>query len=121
MKQSTLRLAMAAFLSAFTLSACGSDPPRNADVTPELNIPVVDSPVIATEVLEDSAPPAAAVDSEPTGQCDPNYTPCVPIDSDVDCAGGKGNGPSYVVGPVRVVGGDPYGLDGDGDGVGCEN
>jgi len=57
----------------------------------------------------------------PPGQCDPNYTPCVPIDSDVDCAGGKGDGPSYVRGPVRVVGVDRYGLDQDGDGVGCEN
>ena len=54
-------------------------------------------------------------------QCDPNYTPCVPIDRDVDCAGGKGNGPSYVAGPVRVIKDDPYRLDGDHDGVGCEN
>jgi hypothetical protein len=56
-----------------------------------------------------------------SGKCDPNYTPCVPIDRDVDCAGGKGDGPSYVRGPVRVVGVDRYGLDQDGDGVGCEN
>ena len=53
-------------------------------------------------------------------ECDPNYDPCVPIDSDVDCAGGKGNGPSYVRGPVRVVGQDIYGLDRDNDGIGCE-
>jgi hypothetical protein len=44
----------------------------------------------------------------------------VPIASDVDCAGGSGNGPAYVSGPVRVVGSDIYGLDRDGDGVGCE-
>ena len=32
--------------------------------------------------------------------CDPNYTgACVPIASDVDCAGGSGNGPAYVEGP----------------------
>lgn len=53
-------------------------------------------------------------------ECDPNYTPCVPIASDVDCAGGKGNGPAYVRGPVRVIGQDIYGLDRDNDGVGCE-
>jgi hypothetical protein len=53
-------------------------------------------------------------------QCDPNYTGCVPIASDVDCAGGKGNGPAYVRGPVTVTGSDIYGLDGDGDGIGCE-
>jgi hypothetical protein len=45
----------------------------------------------------------------------------VPIVSDVDCAGGSGKGPSYVDGPVRVIGEDVYGLDGDDNyGVGCE-
>lgn len=53
--------------------------------------------------------------------CDPNYAgACVPIASDVDCQGGRGNGPAYVRGPVRVVGEDIYGLDGDDDGIGCE-
>lgn len=55
-----------------------------------------------------------------SSHCDPNYSPCVPIASDVDCAGGSGNGPAYVQGPVRVIGRDIYGLDYDGDGVGCE-
>jgi len=55
-------------------------------------------------------------------ECDPNYTgACVPIASDVDCSSGSGNGPAYVVGPVYVVGRDIYGLDRDGDGIGCEN
>ncbi len=54
--------------------------------------------------------------------CDPNYEGvCVPIASDVDCAGGSGNGPAYVQGPVYVVGRDIYDLDRDGDGVACEN
>jgi len=44
----------------------------------------------------------------------------VPIASDVDCAGGKGNGPAYVKGPVKVIGKDIYKLDGDHDGIGCE-
>lgn len=53
--------------------------------------------------------------------CDSNYSgDCVPIASDVDCAKGSGNGPAYVRGPVYVVGTDIYGLDRDGDGVGCE-
>ncbi len=34
--------------------------------------------------------------------------------------GDTGNGPAYVYGPVYVVGYDIYGLDRDGDGVGCE-
>ncbi|MGH4024403.1 MAG: hypothetical protein ACRDRV_07435 [Pseudonocardiaceae bacterium] len=40
---------------------------------------------------------------------------------DVDCAGGSGNGPAYVQGPVRVVGSDIYGLDRDSDGEGCDD
>lgn len=54
--------------------------------------------------------------------CDPNYEgACVPIASDVDCAGGSGNAPEYVQGPVYVVGQDIHGLDRDEGGVGCEN
>lgn len=56
----------------------------------------------------------------PPSDCDPNYSGCVPIASDVDCAGGSGNGPAYVQGPVSVIGSDIYGLDSDGDGIGCE-
>lgn len=48
------------------------------------------------------------------------YDPCLPPGPDVDCAGGSGDGPRYVEGPVTVTGSDPYGLDSDGDGVGCE-
>ena len=51
--------------------------------------------------------------------CDPNYTGCVPIASDVDCAGGSGNGPAYT-GTVRVIGSDIYDLDRDGNGLACE-
>jgi resuscitation-promoting factor RpfB len=62
-----------------------------------------------------------AVGIKATQQCDPNYSgACVPIASDVDCAGGSGNGPAYVQGPVQVVGTDIYGLDRNGDGIGCE-
>lgn len=44
----------------------------------------------------------------------------VRIASDVDCMGGSGNGPGYVQGPVYVGSSDPNGLDGDGNGWGCE-
>ncbi len=57
---------------------------------------------------------------EPTRQCDPNYGGCVPIAYDVDCAGGSGDGPAYVSGPVQVIGSDIYDLDRDGDGWGCD-
>ncbi len=65
------------------------------------------------------APPTEPAPTQPEG-CDPNYSPCVPIARDVDCADGDGNGPAYVRGPVRIIGEDIYDLDGDGDGIGCE-
>lgn len=52
--------------------------------------------------------------------CSPNYTPCVPVASDVDCAGGSGDGPIYIIGQVQVIGSDVYGLDADHNGIGCE-
>jgi len=54
-----------------------------------------------------------------TPNCTPGYSPCLPPASDYDCAGGSGDGPKYT-GLVRVTGSDPYGLDADNDGYGCE-
>jgi hypothetical protein len=100
-----------------------------------------DSPVrnepVATRVAESAPPevepplavrgPAAHAD-EPAPRsaaqdgCNRNYIPCVPDDPvDVDCAGGSGNGPSYVTGPVQVIGEDVYGLDADHNGIACES
>ena len=70
--------------------------------------------------IEQPAPPPPAAEPAPQQQCDPNYSGCVPIASDVDCAGGSGNGPAYVDGPVDVIGTDIYDLDRDGDGTACE-
>ncbi|WP_251046002.1 hypothetical protein [Arthrobacter sp. ISL-85] len=69
-----------------------------------------------------AAPPAPAAQPVPGTNpgCDPNYSGCVPIASDVDCAGGSGNGPAYVRGPIQVTGRDIYGLDADHDGIACE-
>jgi resuscitation-promoting factor RpfB len=64
----------------------------------------------------------------PPPPCTPGYSPCIPPDGDVDCAGGEGKGPRYEgqggvpFGPFTVTGSDPYGLDGyDNDGRGCES
>jgi hypothetical protein len=51
--------------------------------------------------------------------CTPGYSPCLPRASDYDCRGGSGNGPKYT-GPVRVTGSDPYHLDRNRNGKGCE-
>lgn len=55
-----------------------------------------------------------------SGSCHPSYRgACLDANaSDYDCAGGSGNGPLYT-GRVEVVGADDFGLDRDGDGVGC--
>lgn len=58
---------------------------------------------------------AAAVATSPgagPAVCHPNYDPCLPIVEDLNC--------SAVDGPVRVLGADPYHLDGDGNGMGCQ-
>jgi len=53
--------------------------------------------------------------------CNSNYSgACLDKPGDYDCAGGSGNGPNYVHGPIRVIGIDVYGLDRDGDGIACE-
>lgn len=85
-----------------------------AEVTPE---------PVAQAVVEVAPTPAPVVveEPEPVSDCDPNYGGCVPVARDVDCASGSGNGPVYATGPVEVIGTDIYGLDGDGDGTGCNS
>lgn len=76
---------------------------------------------VVTPTTRVAPAPAAATSA---GGCHPSYAgACVPSGfSDVDCAGGKGNGPGYVSAKnFRVVGPDVYGLDSDGDGLACES
>ena len=63
----------------------------------------------------------APVDAS-SDDCNPHYSDCVPNDpDDVDCWGNGGNGPSYQYTEVSLLdGADPYGLDGDNDGFGCD-
>lgn len=73
-------------------------------------------------------PPPTTVPPPPTTatprNCDPAY-PDVCLHQgigDYDCAGGSGNGPNYVEGPLQVLPPDPFDLDGnDNDGIGCES
>lgn len=41
------------------------------------------------------------------------YSPCLAVVADLDCG--------EINGPVRVTGDDPYRLDADGDGIGCDS
>lgn len=88
--------------------------------------PVVVDPQPVETITEEPAPPpppppAPEPEPAPAPSCDPNYSGCVPVASDVDCAGGSGNGPAYVDGPIRVTGSDIYDLDRDGDGTACDS
>lgn len=65
---------------------------------------------------------AGEIEEESSPECDPNYEGECLKDGigDYDCAGGSGNGPNYVYSEVRVVGVDVFGLDANGNGIGCE-
>jgi len=96
------------------LSGCPTEPAVASRLvtSPKASTPVASAPPVAA--------PAPAPEQAPAG-CDPNYAgQCVPIASDVDCAGGSGNGPAYTQGPVRIIGKDIYQLDRDGDGIACD-
>lgn len=56
----------------------------------------------------------AEISNTPSGNCDPNYSPCVPYSaSDLDCPD--------IGFSVTVVGSDLHRLDADNDGLGCES
>jgi hypothetical protein len=65
---------------------------------------------------------SGAQSPDTAANCHPSYEgECLdPSSYDYDCAGGSGDGPGYVLGTVNVVGPDDYGLDADGDGMGCD-
>ncbi len=75
----------------------------------------------AAELAEREAEEAAEEEGELAAEeCDPNYSGCLdPNSPDYDCEGGSGDGPDYT-GTVTVLGVDHYGLDADGDGIGCD-
>jgi hypothetical protein len=61
-----------------------------------------------------------SIEEQEAEECNPNYSGCLdPYASDYDCEGGSGDGPLYT-GTVEVKGYDEYGLDDDGDGIGCD-
>src|SRR5882724_5684914 len=73
----------------------------------ETTAPVTEVTTVGAKVAPTQPPSSVgpkATSTQQPSQCDPNYSgACVPIASDVDCAGGSGNGPAYVQGPVTVV------------------
>jgi beta-lactam-binding protein with PASTA domain len=79
-------------------------------------------------VISKTPPPPTTATPPPTTAAPRNCNPAYPDVclhqgiGDYDCAGGSGNGPNYVEGPLRVLPPDPFDLDGnDNDGIGCES
>ena len=61
---------------------------------------------------------SAASKPSDSSQCDPNYSPCIPISAtDLNCPD------LYALGisSIKVVGNDPHKFDRDRDGIACEN
>ena len=86
----------------------------------------IDTSVVAPMAQEQkqATPTLRAITAEketkPVSSCHPGYSGCLKQNAgDYDCSGGSGNGPNYT-GRVQVYGSDPFGLDRDNDGWGCE-
>ena len=102
--------------------------PKPATPTTHVTVAPPTVPPTAPPTVPQTAPPQPTVPAPAAPQitqpaapaCTPGYDPCIPPGPDVDCAGGSGNGPRYVQGPVHVTGPDIYGLDADGNGIGCQ-
>jgi PASTA domain len=117
--QGTIRYQTTSRFRAGTVISQSRGP--GASVRPDSRIALVVAeapPPPATRTTTPPPPPPA-----PAGDCDPSYPDvCLdPAAEDYDCAGGSGNGPEYVDGPIRVRPPDPFDLDRDGDGSGCED
>ncbi len=80
-------------------------------------LPVVASllPVVASvlPVVASVLPVVASVGPAGAQSCQAGYSPCLPIVADLDCG--------EIGYQVQVTGADPYRLDADNDGIGCES
>jgi hypothetical protein len=137
-----------ALLASFALTACKDVTPTAApglgqasttiatqppvSEPPTTEPPTTEPPTTAPRTTHRTPPtthrppttrPAPKTTRAPASNCDPSYPGSCLHDGigDYDCAGGSGNGPNYVSGPVRVRPPDPFDLDRDGDGLGCED
>jgi hypothetical protein len=95
------------FLLVWSLSGCGGA----TEPFPPVEAPDLDLPIPTVEAPELDTP----LPSMPRGGCHPSYpSVCIPsAPPDLDC----GDIPHS---RFQVIGADPHGFDGDGDGVGCE-
>ena len=109
------------FVSDARLKADGCPPTKRGMLLRALPLALALLLAVALNGCASTPTAGGSAQSSAAGECHPNYAgACLDPDSpDYDCAGGRGNGPDYT-GPVQSIGGDPYGLDADGDGSACE-
>jgi hypothetical protein len=101
---------MALGVSAFDSSVSSSSYSINEQIDSDTSEPIKTT----------NRPVPKATESNQASNCHPNYSGCLKINAgDYDCSSGSGNGPNYT-GPVRVYESDPFDLDRDNDGWGCE-
>ena len=80
----------------------------------KLLLPVITAALLVLAAQASARPSPSSVPST-TAACAPGYKPCLPVVADLNC-----DDIADRLKPVRVTGSDPYGLDRDGDGLGCE-
>lgn len=98
-------------------AAVNVEPVTPASISKVETKPVVPKEGVSVKKIE-TAP--ALTQPKAITDCHPSYSGCLKINAgDYDCKGGSGNGPNYT-GPVSVSGSDPFDLDRDGDGTGCD-
>lgn len=107
--------AVAFGIVVWLLTACAYNEAAVPTLTPQGRIPTAEMQPTVTI-------PKPLLPASSAGNCSRCYPQvCLKMNAgDYDCAGGSGNGPNYVSGPVEVAGCDPFGLDRDRDGWGCE-
>jgi hypothetical protein len=102
-------------------SGFAPEPPTaavNGGITPTATATKVIKPIDTSAFEQKTVTPVKT--QTPESNCHPSYSGCLKQNvGDYDCTGGSGNGPNYT-GPVQVYGSDPFDLDRDNDGWGCE-
>jgi hypothetical protein len=99
-----------------------TEPPSTTARPTTTKQPVTTKPKVKATSPSTTRRPTPPATRAPASDCHPSYSgACLRTSAgDYDCAGGSGNGPNYVQGPIRVRGEDPFDLDRDGDGEACE-
>ena len=99
-------------------AAGASDSTSPTSILEAIGAPIIEHP-LTTVFVEAPDEQTERTTSSVSGPCHPDYSGCVPIVIDVDCADGDGDGPVFVEGPILVTGNDIYLIDANNDRIAC--